>query len=298
MRRGPFSLLPVRQLRTFAGEAASTVRSHAGGRWRQADVDLKELSDRSLPRHPWEVARGRFFVGALHRSGVLASCRRVLDAGAGDGYVAQLLQEKLPVDASIVCFDAHYTHAFLEGVTRGPAGTGGRLTFVREEPDERFDLLLLLDVIEHVPDDRAFVAGMIERRLAPGGAVLVSVPTWPSLYTRHDVALGHFRRYRRAELRRVLEAAGLHLIGEGNLFHSLLPVRALEKLAEVARRVRSRPQGPGFAEAYEGMGVGGWNRGALLTGMLVRWLEADNELVPKLPWRLPGLSAWALCLRP
>jgi hypothetical protein len=128
--------------------------------------------------------------------------------------------------------------------------------------------------------------------------VLVSVPAWPSLYTRHDVGLGHFRRYRPAQLRRVLELSGLRVVAEGGLFHTLFPFRVLEKLGELARGVRSTPEAPGFGLADEKLGIGGWRKGALISETLVELLEAENEIMARMPWRFPALTAWALCRAP
>ncbi len=53
----------------------------------------------------------------------------------------------------------------------------------------------MLDVIEHVEDDVGFVRDVVDGSLAPGGWVLVSVPAYQSLFSSHDRALKHFRRY-------------------------------------------------------------------------------------------------------
>ena len=51
-------------------------------------MDLSELPDREFLRHPWELARARFFAGELRRSGLLSGPQRLLDVGAGDGWFA------------------------------------------------------------------------------------------------------------------------------------------------------------------------------------------------------------------
>jgi SAM-dependent methyltransferase len=263
--------------------------------WCRADVDLKELYGGASRRHPWETARVRHFLRLLERNGALATSRRVLDVGAGDGFFARALVERLGAGAGVVCFDAHYADEHLRQLAAN--GDGRRVTFARTEPEDEFDLVLLLDVVEHVPDDHAFLSGIVRRRLGAGGMALVSVPAWETLYTRHDVALGHFRRYRPEQLQGLVEAAGLEVIDVGNLFHSLLPVRALQKLGELVSGHRSRPEGPGFGQTHEDLGVGAWRVGALVTGAIDRCLDLDNVLGGRLgfgSWRLPGLSTWAL----
>ncbi len=59
-------------------------------------------------------------------------------------------------------------------------------------------LLLMTDVLEHVADDRALLAAAVAA-VPPGGHLLLTVPADPSLWSAHDEAFGHFRRYRREE---------------------------------------------------------------------------------------------------
>ena len=71
-----------------------------------------------------------------------------------------------------------------------------------------FDAVIASDVLEHIADDAA-AAREIGRVLRPGGVFIFSVPAHPWLWSAHDVALWHQRRYRRRELVRMLEGAGL-----------------------------------------------------------------------------------------
>lgn len=78
------------------------------------------------------------------------------------------------------------------------------------ECDERFDLILALDVLEHIEDDAGSVERVVEM-LAPGGRFLVTVPALPCLWSLHDVAHHHFRRYTRGTLTKLLRGAGLKI---------------------------------------------------------------------------------------
>jgi SAM-dependent methyltransferase len=255
-------------------------------------LDLHELPDVPFARHPWEIARARFFRQLLASRGLFDRPRRVLDIGAGDGYLAGELIAAMPAGSEAVCFDPHYSDAQLSR-WKGR----GSLSFTRERPAGRFDVILLLDVIEHVADDRDLLARSAADSLAEGGVVLVSVPAWQALYTKHDQFLGHHRRYRPAGLRQVVGDAGLTLVAGGGLFHSLLLVRAAEKLAELGKGVRSRPDPATFGGGDEA-GVGQWKGGKLLTGAIGAMLAADNGLsaaTARLGLGVPGLSTWALC---
>ncbi len=71
-----------------------------------------------------------------------------------------------------------------------------------------FDLVLAFDIVEHVDDDLAMLADLA-RVVRPGGAVAIHVPAWPSLWSAHDVALEHKRRYTRSALRELILTSGL-----------------------------------------------------------------------------------------
>jgi 2-polyprenyl-3-methyl-5-hydroxy-6-metoxy-1,4-benzoquinol methylase len=259
-------------------------------------MDLREQPLYLVRRHPWEVARAKFFARLLAEHGALVGPRSVLDVGAGDGYVARQLLQRLHAGSRVVCFDENYAERHLaELSSESPALIGTRV-----RPRDRFDLLLLLDVIEHVPDDLAFLGGLVTDNVHAGGSVLISVPAWPALFTRHDVVLRHYRRYRPPELLRVVEAAGLEIVARGGLFHSLLLPRALQKLNEVARRVAyPAPGSPVDGEATTE--TGRWNAGELATRAVSAALAADNQCsraAARLGIGLPGVSAWVLARKP
>jgi SAM-dependent methyltransferase len=80
-----------------------------------------------------------------------------------------------------------------------------------ELAEERLDTIVCLNVLEHVAEDVASLRTM-RGLLVPGGRVVLLVPALPALYGSLDAALGHVRRYTRAELRVKCAAAGLRLI--------------------------------------------------------------------------------------
>lgn len=95
-------------------------------------------------------------------------------------------------------------------------------------PDDHFDLLMSTDLWEHVDDDRA-VAREAFRVLRPGGALLVAVPSGMDLWSGHDVALGHVRRYERQELIDLVTGTGFRLVDVGSWNVLLRPVARLRR---------------------------------------------------------------------
>ncbi len=259
-------------------------------------MDLREVPAELAGRHPWEIARARFFTGLLRGYGVLAGTRAVLDVGAGDAYLAGQLFSMLAQGSRVVCFDEHYSDRHLsELALRSP-----QIVTTRVRPSDKFDVVLLLDVIEHVPDDLGFLGGFVEQNLEREGKVLVSVPAWQGLFTMHDVMLGHYRRYRPSQLLGVIERAGLRLLAHGGLFHSLLVPRTLAKVGEVLKRV-SHPEPGVHAHDEADTEAGRWTAGSTETNLVLYALAADNacsRAAAKLGMNVPGLSTWALAEKP
>ena len=100
-----------------------------------------------------------------------------------------------------------------------------------------FDVVLALDAFEHFEDDRAAMAE-VHRVVRPGGLLVATVPAFMSLWSPHDEAYHHFRRYRRGQFRERLQDAGF--VAERMSYSSMLlflPVLALRRL----RALRPRP---------------------------------------------------------
>lgn len=239
-------------------------------------MDLSERPEGEFRRNPWETARQRFFERVLSS---LSHVEAVLDVGAGDAYVATCLQANLWPNARFACVDSGYQ-------TQTPAPIEG-LSFHADLPEGPFDLALLLDVLEHVDDDAAFLASVVAR-VRSGGQVLISVPSWPRLFSAHDERLGHRRRYTPRAARDLIGGAGLALMRSGGLFHGLLPVRAAQVALERVKRPRPHDElswpGPEWAAtAIESAFAA--------EGRVSRWAAEWGVT-------LPGLSWWALCRKP
>jgi SAM-dependent methyltransferase len=243
-----------------------------------AGMDLSERGA-NASRHPWEIERFRAYRRILADHGALAA-RRVLDVGAGDGWFAENLLDDLPPDVEVVCWDINYRQPELDH-------DDPRIVRTDVAPDPGFDLLLLLDVLEHVDDPSGFLAGQVARLAAPGTKVLVAVPAHQVLFSDHDRALGHHRRYSPDVLLAEL-TPWIRVLDRGSIFSSLLAPRTL---AVVAERIRRR-SGPTPSKQH---GVGRWQGGPLVTQAVRSALAADVAVGRRLRRsgvRLPGLSTW------
>ncbi len=96
--------------------------------------------------------------------------------------------------------------------------------------DGAYDLIALLDVLEHIEDDEAALRS-IRTLLKPGGRILLTVPANRWMWSAHDTVHHHFRRYNPGSLRAVASAAGLKLYHLSHFNTLLFPLAAAARLA-------------------------------------------------------------------
>jgi SAM-dependent methyltransferase len=180
--------------------------------------------------HWWYRGRRRIIRAELDRLPLRADTR-VLDAGCGSGRTLVELVDYGAVSGLELNAEAA---ELARGRDLGEVVVGR----LEELPwaEETFDLITCLDVIEHVPDD---VEALVELRRVcrPGGWLLVTVPAYQALWSRHDEANHHFRRYSRRSLRRAAVTAGW-TVKRMTAFNSVLLAPA------AAVRVAQRRLGP------------------------------------------------------
>ena len=185
-------------------------------------------------QHWWYRGRRQVIRAELDRL-PLPSDARILDAGCGSGRTLEEL-----VDYGTVA--GLELDPVAAEVARGRGCGEVQVGRVEELPwpADDFDLITCLDVIEHVPDDRAGLREL--RRVSkPGGWLVATVPAYQALWSYHDEANHHFRRYERATLRAAATDAGWRL-DRITSFNTLLfaPVAAV-RLAQ--RRLRRNAAG-------------------------------------------------------
>ena len=185
----------------------------------------------------WHRARRSVVCRVLGR--YVQPSARVLDVGCGTGATTAALRRF----GSVIGLDmglAALRHARARGlpVARGSA---------EQLPlgDARLDAVVALDVLEHLDDDRRALREIL-RALRPGGVLLVTVPAYPFLWSSHDEALGHRRRYRLAELRDRISGAGFQIALCSYVMASVLPVAVVVRFAERLRPPRQRPSESGY----------------------------------------------------
>lgn len=181
-------------------------------------------------RHFWFRARARIVLALLERHWT-QGCR-VLDAGCGTG----LLLSMLPADARLSGLDPSehaLEHARRTLSARSADLRKGSLPDALPFPAQSQDLILLTDVLEHIEDDGATLRSL-RALLAPGGRLLITVPAYGFLWSRHDEEHEHFRRYTRSGLATLLAATGLRPLNLSYyntlLFPLVLVIRVLKRI--------------------------------------------------------------------
>jgi len=173
-------------------------------------------------KHWWFVGTRDILFSCVPRESLLGG--PILDAGCGSGLMMKRFSEAGTVFGMDVDPGA-LAHCRSVGLRRLCTGDAAALPY----ESGAFGLVVAADLLEHCEDDGA-VLGELRRVLAPRGTLLMSVPAYGRLWSSHDVALHHTRRYSRRELIRKAEAAGFR-IERATYFNTILfPPAALIRL--------------------------------------------------------------------
>ncbi|WP_293872529.1 MULTISPECIES: class I SAM-dependent methyltransferase [unclassified Sphingomonas] len=176
--------------------------------------------------HWWYRARRDILSDYLTRYGALPKDARILEIGCGTGHNLPMLAAFGEVDAIEIDPAARDIASARLGKPVGDAP----LPDLPGVPRGRYDLVAVLDVVEHIADDVAALKGMASL-LRPGGKILIAVPAHQWLWSAHDVVNHHHRRYSKASLTTAIAAAGLKP-RKLTYFNSLLfPLAAAARIA-------------------------------------------------------------------
>ena len=157
-------------------------------------------------QHWWYVARRDILDRLIRRRIRLPENARILEIGCGTGHNLPMLRQFGEVDAIEIDAAARA----MASRRLGKPVMAHPLPTLEGVEDQSYDLVAILDVLEHIEADREALTG-IAAKLKPGGRILITVPAHPWMWSAHDVVNHHKRRYTRRTLKAVIAAAGLRL---------------------------------------------------------------------------------------
>ena len=230
-------------------------------------------------RHWWWQSRRRFVRRLIHEIASKYEIESILDVGCGDGLFFDDLMKVAPTwgiepDGSLLSDDNPYRDRITVGDFASPIG-----------PSRRYDLIVLLDVLEHIEDDRKALE-TLNSRLEPGGHVILTVPALQFLWSIHDDVNRHYRRYTRRLLRERLQEQNFQVVRIGYYFGWTVGLLLLRRLLS-----------PGRSTALKEMEYRVPIPSPLVNGVLRAISGVDHSVAQHLP--LPvGSSLFAVCRRP
>jgi hypothetical protein len=265
--------------------------------------EFKRLNETSsYSRHPWEIARGRVLLHMLSRY-IPQRPTNLVDIGSGDAYVINLACQH-EVARSYFAIDIAYTPEIVDQLEKNNSHSPisyfpDMAAFRQKGVPEGETLYLCMDVLEHLKDEREVLdlivpssatgkGGAPVATVPAGGAskapafYFFSVPAFQSVFSNHDVLLGHYRRYTVAQFRELLTRQGLSVIDSGYFFFTLLIARWFEK-----KLLRKKDYS-----------IDNWAGSPFKTRLLTGILSLDfsiSRILKKVGIRLPGLSCYCIC---
>jgi 2-polyprenyl-3-methyl-5-hydroxy-6-metoxy-1,4-benzoquinol methylase len=202
----------------------------------QYALNYRELYE----KHWWWRARERFILATLKRLRPQGNWGSILDVGCGGGLFFDCLSEFGEVEGvetnpSLITQESRWKHQ----IYVSPFDA----TF---QPNKQYSLILMLDVLEHLPNPMVYLR-RAEELLDPAGNLLITVPAFSCLWTTHDELNHHMSRFTKKSLLELISRAGLKIHNLRFFFHWTFPVKLLIHYKEMCFRADpSIPRVPAY----------------------------------------------------
>lgn len=245
-------------------------------------IELKKKGLENFVRHPWEQARLRVLHFFLKK--YLPGKSSLADVGSGDAFIAQSLAKAFS-QYNVAAVDPHYTPEIIESIKIPELKNihfYKTINHMIADHHKPLNAVVLMDVIEHVENPSALLAELKEVG-SQGAYYFVTVPAFQILFSSHDEALGHFRRYNRKEITALMKWNGFTILQSGYFFNSLFLVRVLQKI------IKSNNTNN---QLYN------WKGGTALSNIISSFFYVEFKIswyLSRLGLHLPGLTAYCLC---
>jgi SAM-dependent methyltransferase len=188
-------------------------------------MDLKEIDilGVDIDRHWYYRSKAKAMSSLLENTNPSI----ILDVGAGSGYFSRYLLDHTSAREAW-CVDISYD------CERDESLEGKQIHFRRATGASGADLVLLMDVLEHVDSDVSLLEQYVDK-VASGSQFLITVPAFSFLWSGHDDFLEHKRRYTVTQLETVVRTAGLRVHQAVYYFGMVFPIAAILRMGEKIR---------------------------------------------------------------
>lgn len=189
-------------------------------------MDLREIDSGSCDDNFWHKSKAKL-VQVLFEKLNLTSIPNILDIGCGAGEIVSVLKRF----GGLWVNDVNKSALMRVNLPENHKLLGD---FSKLSVSKKFDVITMLDVLEHIEDDRLAIK-KAKALLNPGGFLVVTVPALSVLFSGHDRFLKHFRRYDHQVLKRLLGDFNIIYSSYWNffLFSPFFILRLLQKNKEV-----------------------------------------------------------------
>lgn len=235
------------------------------------------------PTHFWFVSRNRILSDVLRKR--FAAPDKALEIGCGTGFVLSGMRAVFP-QADLSASDI-YTESLGYAARRTPDAFLFQMDARHIPFHDEFDLIGAFDVLEHIEDDEAVLAQLLQA-CKRGGGVALTVPQHRWLWSRMDDFAHHKRRYTHNELAQKLERAGFCVEYTTSFISLLLPLM-------LAARLLHKPAG---TEMEDQMDAAGLSIGKMANALMSAVMAVERGLI-RIGLRLPfGGSLLVIAKKP
>ena len=167
--------------------------------------------------HPWFIARRKLFESIIKKNKDLS----ILDFGCGSGNFLKYLYDLGYKDLTGVEISDILPNRELESKS---------IKIYKELPKyKKYDLILMMDVLEHIKDDVKIIK-KLKSHLSNSGSIILSVPTYQFLWSKHDDINHHYRRYNRKSLEKCMRYSNLSMTWSTYWNTILFPLIAFKRI--------------------------------------------------------------------
>ena len=233
-------------------------------------------------RHPWEISRRDVLFQLLKTSKIEFPVKRIVDIGGGDAFIINEIY-KQNLAESYFTIDTAYSP---EIISQLQTNYGARpihyvqniSDYLANFPAEENVLFLCMDVLEHLKNEDE----ILQHLTSNNNHFLFAVPAFQSVFSNHDVLLGHYRRYTLQQLEKVLVHHHFQIEDKGYYFTSLLLVRWLERVFNKNKKAS----------------IDNWTGSAFQSKLITTVLQFDfgfTQVLQKFGIKIYGLSCYCIC---